>query len=381
MDRPGEDGKWTLELLTSPEAAALVIDAIGLDPDAVDFTCDEALAALVRYAASIIGPAARRALAARVLRLLRGFVTEGDGLRERIGSTIDRSLAHGDLVEISLPGDRGVTLCLGSARFVLMDSGVAFILGGHRDGLPMLPPALLRRVDTEGHSRRIYQDPEEDLGVVLRGVGVIQVPARHWLVTPDPTSPQRLLDSLNARLRVMSVSSEVEGLIVLDQNRPVRYYRGRWTDPKGLNGTYVARRAQQFGADLWCYVQLEEGSPSHLVDLPLGEGRGCDEAWTIQLAMDSIRGTPQMYRSREVQGGQVIVEFFSPLPAWAQRRLDSIGHPMPVSGALFAYRLGEREFQTERGTLENSLWLSPQVPVAMVPAEFATEGQGKVTPK
>ena len=57
-------------------------------------------------------------------------------------------------------------------------------------------------------------------------------------------------------------------------------------------------------------------------------------------------------------GGQVVVEFFSPIPAWAQRRLDMIGHPVPAAGTLFAYRMGEQEWQSEKQILEDDLWLS-----------------------
>jgi hypothetical protein len=41
------------------------------------------------------------------------------------------------------------------------------------------------------------------------------------------------------------------------------------------------------------------------------------------------------------------MEFFSPVPMWAQRRWDAVGEPVMASGCLFAYRLAEVEIAEE----------------------------------
>ena len=75
-----------------------------------------------------------------------------------------------------------------------------------------------------------------------------------------------------AYLDSVRTSPEVPGLSLLDSVRPVKYYRGRWTGLKGHSGRFVGRRSQKYGADLWCYVQINNGTPERLIDLPLSDG-------------------------------------------------------------------------------------------------------------
>lgn len=52
-----------------------------------------------------------------------------------------------------------------------------------------------------------------------------------------------------------------------------------------------------------------------------------------------------------------LVEFFSPLPMWAQRALDVAGEPTVSGGCLFAYRIGHQA-QPQFELLEHALWLA-----------------------
>jgi hypothetical protein len=92
----------------------------------------------------------------------------------------------------------------------------------------------------------------------------------------------------------------VTDLQILDPMRPVTYYLGRWNVPKNQSGTFVARRPQEFGAPIWCFVALKDGVPARLLDLPLEKmrWRGCDSAWHLQMAIDYCRRNPQRYRRR-----------------------------------------------------------------------------------
>jgi hypothetical protein len=53
----------------------------------------------------------------------------------------------------------------------------------------------------------------------------------------------------------------------------------------------------------------------------------------------------------------VVLEFFSPAPAWARRRWDAIGEPVPSAGSLFAYRIPKAEIDEERRFAREALWL------------------------
>ena len=97
-----------------------------------------------------------------------------------------------------------------------------------------------------------------------------------------------------------------------------------------------------------------------MVDLPLADSRwrGCDEAWRLQIAIDANRGSAQQFRINTSLGDSYVMEFFSPIPMWARRRLDSVGQPVSRPGCLFAYRLDEAELAEEVRFATDELWLA-----------------------
>ena len=125
----------------------------------------------------------------------------------------------------------------------------------------------------------------------------------------------------------------------MDPESPVRYYPGRWTSARLQTGLFVARRSQAYGSDLWCYVQMRDGIPERLVDLPLGDSRwdGWDEAWHLQMAIDARRGKAQQFRVVSGLEGTSDMHFFSPVPIWAQRRWDAIGEQVSVPVVVFSH--------------------------------------------
>ena len=90
---------------------------------------------------------------------------------------------------------------------------------------------------------------------------------------PDGALPGEVL------LDAAPASFEIPGLSLIDPTSSVRYYRGRWVQPQAQTGRFVGRRSQAYGADLWCYIEMDEGQPRRFLDLPLrgSRARGCDE--------------------------------------------------------------------------------------------------------
>jgi len=107
---------------------------------------------------------------------------------------------------------------------------------------------------------------------------------------------------------------------------------------------------------------MVDGEVIRLIDLPLESplARGADEAWRLQAAMDSLAGQPQSVRVAASQrAGRAIVNFFSPVPSWAQRRLDIVGTPLLRSkGALLSYALPEQELDEELAALARTMWIA-----------------------
>jgi hypothetical protein len=152
----------------------------------------------------------------------------------------------------------------------------------------------------------------------------------------------------------------VDGIQILDSGRPVNFYRGRWRQPSTKDtGQFVARRPQAYGSDLWCYVELKDGEPQHLIDLPLSADsmRGCDEAWRLQAAIDAARHQPQSFRLEHSGSAHVLLSLFGPPPSWLQRRWDGCGKPVSSRSALVTYLLPASNLAVELDFLRRMLWL------------------------
>jgi hypothetical protein len=93
------------------------------------------------------------------------------------------------------------------------------------------------------------------------------------------------------------------------------------------------------------------------------DARGCDEAWRLQLAIDALARHPQRFRvRRSTPSENIVVDFFSPIPRWAQRRWDVLGEAVEPDRSLFAYRFPWAEFSAVRRDLEDDLWLTELEP-------------------
>lgn len=351
--------------LTAAQVHATKIAELGLDPDALDLTAVEAVAAALRRAASVLCPCSGPSLVRAVTRPLRGLVPQLAPFKEVAEDTLEAMIAHGDLLEhrdIELDaGINGPTLLYAAPpSFVRRASGAVILLGISSSQTAALPSELESRIEHVNHVRRLQPEPGQDLRTELRQYGLLERSEEAWLHTPRQLEPRQLIGECDAALNAALPSRDVPGLLLLDSNRPVHYYRGRWVEVKSQSGRFVGRRSQAYGADRWCYIEVRDGQPERLVDLPLpaSRWRGCDDAWRLQMALDAQRGEPQRFRVRPGPGENQILELFSPVPMWARRRLDAIATPIPASGCLFAYCLPTPELEQELRFAGEVLWLT-----------------------
>ena len=350
--------------LSAAEVHAQKVAELGLDPGALDLTSVEAIAGALRRAASFLCPCTAPTLVRGVVRPLRGLVDDLATLKDLVEDTLEAMVAHGDILEHrdieGEPGYGAATLLYAApAGFVARESGAVILLGVASDQHSAVPDDLEARIEYVNHLRRLTPGPGEDLLSELLQLGLIEISYSGWLrFLPRETCAQHVA-RLDRLLDAAQPSRDVPGLLLLDPMRSVRYYRGRWVEPRGQSGRFVARRSQAYGADLWCYLEMRDGSPERLIDLPAGESRwrGCDEAWHLQMAIDALRGEPQRFRIRPGPEGTRVLEFFSPVPMWARRRWDAVGGPVSASGCLFAYRLAEAELAEEMRFAREALWL------------------------
>lgn len=357
--------------LQRDDVVAATVEALGLDAEAADLETPEVLAAIVRRAASFLCPVTPGALVRCIEECLEGLVandqpaTRGSLVR----AMLEELVAYGDLVEAPIEDDRsGISrrlLFLAQPSYVPLPSRTCLIVGIRADGLSIGDGSLDDRVDFYNHTRRVTLGSDEEPADVLGGIGLRELSEQQWLQRPQAVEAAALVKQYSVQLAAAGPSGSVEGVRILDPASPVTYYRGRWRAPTQRDsGSFVGQRPIQFGADQWCYCDLADGEVTRLVDLPTLDrlARGCDEAWRLQAAIDSVAGTPQFLRVRpgRIAGG-VILQFQSPVPSWGQRRLDALGQPLGRQpGSLFAYRLSDDLIDQELAFLEETMWLQLQ---------------------
>ena len=333
-------------------------------PDNPDASIEDTLlAALLRRSAGILCPCSRTALRVALVESLQYLDEGGDTLSDRIDLIIEGLIVGGDLLELSEvatddPAVKGTWVFAAPPSYVVRPGGSIFLTGSVPDQDTFLPPSLASRISYEGFTRLIVPKPEEDLSGELREHGLQELPENVWLKTPRPEAADDMLNAMKRRLESLPRSGTVEDLQILDPAQHVTYYRGRWTTPKIQTGTYIARRPQDYGAPIWCFVRLDNGVLDRVLDLPLRKTRwrGCDVAWHLQMAMDHCHNNPQLYRRRSMDGG-IRLDFFSPLPLWSQRRLMIFGRCVAREKSLMSYILPAAEAEPEERFLRERLWL------------------------
>lgn len=350
--------------LTAMEVHARKVAELGLDPTALDLMSIEAIAAALRRAASLLCPCAPATLIRAVVQPLRCLAEDLEAVKSLVEETLEAMVAHGDALECrDTPEDPNrktrALLYTAPPSFVLRSSGAAILLGVASDQLSALPDDLEARIEYINYVRRLSPNPGEDLRADLTQLGLIELSYASWLKVPPAETPAGHLSRLDRLLDLVQPSYDIPGLLLLDPERSIGYYRGRWVQLRSQSGRFVGRRGQAYGSDLWCYVQLRDGNPERLIDLPLSGSRwrGCDEAWRLQMAIDAQRGDPQRFRVRPGPARTHILELFSPVPMWARRRWDAVGEPVLSSGCLFAYQLAEAELGEEMRFARDVLWL------------------------
>lgn len=339
-------------------------EALGLSVASSNGLDDAMLAASLRRAAGGLCPCSPSTLVTAVLESLRYLSKADADLRERLDAAAEALIIGGDLLELNQvttddPNVKGTWVFLAPPGFVVRPDGSIFLIGVAPDELTPLPASLSARITYEGYARVLTPEPAEALPAVLRDLGLVELSKSAWLKTPKAESATELRDSMLRRLEGQPPSGTVADVSILHSTRSVGYYTGRWDTPNRESGNYVARRPQAHGAPLWGFAKVADGGVVKFLDFPLPgtRWRGCDVAWHLQMALDHSRGVPQFYRCRRDSTG-AFLDFFSPLPLWAQRRLVVLGRPATREKCLFSYWIPERELASEEAFLQQRLWLA-----------------------
>jgi hypothetical protein len=324
---------------------------------------DSLLAALVRRGAGILCPCSPANLIAFVLDGLEYITEDRSATEEKLADLIEKLMVTGDLLELNQvttddPDVKSTWVFAAPPSFVARPDGTFFLLGIVPDHITPLPATLSANVLHEGVLRVLIPEPSQEVRGSLRELGWLELSADSWLKAPRPETAAELRESMVRRLGEQSPSGPITDLMILDSSRDPRHYSRRRVKPTNQSGNFVARRPQAHGSPLWGYAALTDGTPMRFLDFPLKETRwrGCDVAWHLQMAIDAGLGRPQVYRRRDVPGGTYL-DFFSPLPLWAARRLAVLGCAASPENCLLSYWLASQDVANEEDFLRQRLWL------------------------
>lgn len=351
-----------IAIVSSADVLASAHTALGL-PAGGDLD-DVYLATSLRRLAGFLCPCSPKTLIRSMAKSHDGMTPSNDGLAERVESILESLIAIGDLLELNHVTTldetvKGTWVFAAPPSFVLRPSGNAFVLGLSADEATPLPAGLRARIKYRDVVRVINPTPSEDLASTLRELGLRELSIEGWLRHPKLESAAAVIAALDTKLSTQGSCGEIADLRVLDHTRDARRYRDRWGPPTAQSGRFIVRRPQAYGADLWGYAELRGGMAVKLLDFPTpgARWRGCDMAWRAQMAIDALAGEAQAYSCQAVEGAARL-DFFSPIPDWARRRLSTIGEQVAPSASLLSFVVSETEFETEEKFLLDYLFLN-----------------------
>ncbi len=349
-----------MRTLSASEIQSRCVDQLGLDSIALDMGTPEALAALLRRIGAFACPCPPSQLVSTAVKLLAPLNCLTD-IREAVTDSLEGLTAYGDFTESEdISGSsKSRLIYVSPPAFVELSPKLFLLVGEGVDGIYPLPEELKRRVDLFAHCRRLNVDDLRGTVDLLLQAGFIALRAESWLKAPPVLSASAHVQLYNSLLNTAGPVGTLDEFMLLDTERSPAYYPGRWTMPKRHTGRFVGRRPQAYGADLWCYMELADGTVKRLLDLPTQENqwRPYDEAWHLQQAIDAHSGNPQRYRCRQGPSASVIFDFFSPVPRWARRRWDAVGRETPPSKCLLAYVFSDQHFESESKFAQERMWL------------------------
>jgi hypothetical protein len=328
----------------------------------------EGQAELARQIASFECPCSERQLVGSITGYLRDhlptdeFAGNPGFYRGQAEKLVSGLLVHGDLIEIEDAESGSGLLALRAPAVCILSKNMVIVLGIAPLGSDSLPEAYRTVRELKGYARILTVENATSVLNDLRAVGYVIISETEWAQIPEQLNARLHVASYTARLPTDTTVGQIEGLRVLDTERPATHYNSRWVSPAIHDGDFIARRQKRYGNEGWAFVRLRDLEAISLLDLPTRNFpfRACDEAWHLQQAIDHEAGRPQRYRVINSASCEVGLQFFSPIPQWAHRRLTSLGDQVEAQNCLLEYRFPTVETaDAEIKFIETRMWLAP----------------------
>src|SRR5262249_27467752 len=160
-----------------------------------------------------------------------GLVNDLDATKILVEEILEAVVAHGDIleepdVEEGSPNLTNALLYTAPPSFVARQSGAAILVGITSNQISALSEDLAARVEFTGHVRRLKPLPGENLSKELTELGFIELSYENWLRAPRSEPARKQIQQFDRLLDSAAPSRVIPGLLLLDPQRPVRYYRG-----------------------------------------------------------------------------------------------------------------------------------------------------------
>ena len=324
----------------------------------------ELLASVMRGQLARMYPCPPHALLTATRRALDGLDLTTDALNIAAGDVLEDLQTCGDVVELAR-----VTVAHGEDRSQwLFPAPPGFVVRGNRaylfgiapDNAPFLPGEHRNRLQLNGAARFLVLDaPGALTPSSLRALGLRQLDEQEWLGADRMETAAQHLDVLRERLLRHGTDGHMPDMRVLAHQTNARTpYQRRWSADSKATGLHVVRVEQPHGAALWYLAELSDGRCRRSLPLPfhLEDGRGCDQAWRAQMAIDACQGNHASY-SVERREAEVALRMDFPLPLFARRRLLFLGGSMAREDNPNVFVVPANEEASERRYLEERLWL------------------------
>ena len=328
----------------------------------------EGQAEFTRHVASFECPSSQRHLVGCVARYLHDHLptdqhaTAQNSFTEQAEMLVSGLLDHGDLIEVEDTENGSGLLALRAPAACALSKNTIIVLGIAPLGSNSLPSTFGTACKLKGYARFLAVEDSTSALNDLRAVGYVIISETEWAQLPEHLNARVHVSSYTARFQTNTTVGQIDGLRVLDTERPVTHYNSRWLGSAIRDGDFIARRQKRYGNEGWCFVRLRDLEAVSLLDLPTRNFpfRACDEAWHLQQAIDHEAGRPQRYRVVVVDDGGAVLQFFSPIPQWAHRRLTALGEQVVTPSCLLAYRFPSAELvAAEINFVETRMWLAP----------------------
>lgn len=348
-------------IISRHDAMKYMAQSLGL-PDAVaslEATNNALVAQSLRRSVYVAAPCGTRVARTLVTTALAPLAEGTDDFDARVSETLDDLIATGDLLEMRSETADGVELVLRPAppAFIKRNDGMFILLGVAGDEItPHFDQTVTYRLSG---LRTLMAEDSAACAASMLEMGLIELSSSFWLYAPTPCDAESFRDLWLAQLQSSSLE-KLDDLEILDTATPTTFYKDRWRPLRNKDtGFFLARREKRYGAKLWCLVEVQGGFVQKLVDVHSKDARirDCDEGWRIQAAFDALAGAPQKV-DVALKGDNALLSFYSPIPAWAIRRLSLIGERVKPARALLGFEIPRQNMDDEIRWLGETLWLA-----------------------